>query len=132
VLFVAVSVAPDRVVGPQAPLTQQIRASTALTALVTPLVVSLIALIPGTNVGWPAAVIGAGGVFLVLATLRRMIESAREELHRLSAAVLIGFLIVMILELGAWIQLIVSPRRTGPISTLAGAIRAPSGRPIQS
>lgn len=123
-LFVAVSVAPERLIGPGA-LTEQLRASTALTALLSPLVVSLIALIPNTNVGWASLAVGAAGVLFVAATLRRLMFPGRDGQPRWgSAGVLVGFLIVMVLQLEAGIRLVVTPHHSGPMSTVAGAIVA--------
>jgi hypothetical protein len=124
-LFVAVSLAPERLVGPDAPLSQQLRASTALTALVSPLVESLIALIPDTNIGWAALVIGCAGVVFVAATVRRLIGIEHDRRSRRgSLTVLLGFLAVMILQIEAGVRLIVTPHDSGPMSTVAAAIVA--------
>jgi hypothetical protein len=50
-LFVAISVKPDRVIGAAAQTIHQVRASTALTAPANPLVLALVALIPTANPG---------------------------------------------------------------------------------
>jgi hypothetical protein len=124
-LFVAVSLDPERLVGPDAPLSQHLRASTALTAMLSSLVLSLIALIPDANLGWAALSVGGVGVLFVAATLRRMIGARDDEgSHRSSIGVLVGFLIVMVLELEAGIRLVASPHNSGPMSTVAGAIVA--------
>lgn len=122
-LFVAVSLAPERLVGPNAPLSQQLRASTALTALFSPLVLSLIALIPDTNVGWASLVTGAIGVLFVAATVRRLMENEDDRRSRRSSlTVLISFLIVMVLQIEAGVRLVVTPHDAGPMSTVAAAI----------
>jgi len=124
-LFVAVSLAPEGSVGSDATHVQQIRASTALTALLSPLVLSLIGLIPDTNVGWAALVIGVLGVLFVAATLRRLASRDREDRsRRTSMAVLTGFLVVMLLELVAGIRLLNTPHSDGPIGAIAGAVVA--------
>lgn len=124
-LFVAVSIAPERLVGPTAPLSQQLRASTALTTMVSSLVLALIALIPDTNIGWAALAVGAAGLLFVAATLRRLISADRTERSRRSSiGVLIGFLAVMVLQLEAGIRLVASPHNSSPMSTVAGAIVA--------
>ena len=124
-LFVAVSLAPERLVGSAAPLSQQLRASTALTALFSPLVLSLIALIPDTNVGWASLVIGAIGVLFVAATVRRLIESDGDRRSRRSSlTILSGFLFVMILQIEAGARLVAMPHDSGPMSTVAAAIVA--------
>lgn len=122
-LFVAVSLAPERLVGPEAPLSQQLRASTALTALVSSLVLSLIALIPDTNIGWAALAVGAIGVLFVAATIRQIVESDRDRRSRRSSlTVLTSLLVVMVLQIEAGVRLIVTPHDPGPMSTVAAAI----------
>jgi uncharacterized protein involved in response to NO len=123
-LFVAVSLVPDRVTGPNPRLSHQVRASTALTALVTPLTLSLIALIPDTNIGWAAVAIGALGLLFVAATLRRIISAGQDSSRWSTLAVLSGFLIVMVLDLVSGIRLIRAEHTEGAIDTIAGAIVA--------
>lgn len=55
-LFVAVSLRPESVLGTGAPAKGRAVAGSAFTALVNSFFVSLIALIPGTNLGYTAAV----------------------------------------------------------------------------
>jgi len=122
-LFVAVSLVPEGSIGSDASHVQQVRASTALTALLSPLVLSLIGLIPNTNVGWAALVIGVLGVLFVAATLRRLASRDRgDRSRRTSMAVLTGFLVVMLLELGSGILLLNTPHSPGPIGAIAGAV----------
>ncbi len=124
-LFVAISVAPERAVGPDVELTQETRASTALTALVTPLTLALIALIPDTNIGWAALVIGALGVLFVAATIRRIVSGESDgKTPWAGMSILIGFLAVMTVELIAGIRLIVRPHVSGAVGALAGAMVA--------
>jgi hypothetical protein len=125
-LFVAVCLDPERLVGPDAPLSQHLRASTALTAMLSSLILSLIALIPDTNLGWAALSVGGGGLLFVAATLRRMISAPAddERSRRSSIGVLIGFLAVMVLQLEAGIRLVAAPHNSSPMSTVAGAIVA--------
>jgi hypothetical protein len=55
-LFVAVSLRPEAVLGKGAPAKAQAIAGSAFTALVNSFFVSLIALIPGTNIGYTAVI----------------------------------------------------------------------------
>jgi hypothetical protein len=59
-LFVAVSVAPERLVSRTAPAEPQVIAASALTAFTNTLFVSLAALIPGVNVGAVAIAVASG------------------------------------------------------------------------
>jgi hypothetical protein len=65
-LFVAISIAPERTVMPEAPIQRQATATSAFTALVNAFFVSLSALIPGDSFGWAAAALAA---FSLLNTL---------------------------------------------------------------
>jgi hypothetical protein len=122
-LFVAISVAPKPAVGESASVMHQIRASSALTALVTPLILALIALIPDTNLGWPAVVIGFSGTVLVATATRRLLGTAEPRRRQLrSLTLLAGFLVVMVINLWAGIRLIRSPYETGPLDWIAGAM----------
>jgi hypothetical protein len=62
-LFVAVSLRPESVLGTGAPAKAQAVAGSAFTALVNSFFVSLIALIPDTNLGYPAAVMALISLF---------------------------------------------------------------------
>ncbi len=63
-LFVALSVAPRTGPSRRPSLIQQVRAAAALLAFLNALAVSLFGLVPGTNVGYPAAILGLSGVVL--------------------------------------------------------------------
>lgn len=81
-LFVAVSISPERNVGPGAPLERQAVAEGAFTALTNAFFVSLGALIP--NIGWPAIAITAGVIALwhTVATGLRMLRASGDFLVR--------------------------------------------------
>jgi hypothetical protein len=122
-LFVAISVAPERVIGPTAQLLHQIRASSALTALLSPLVISLIALIPGASIGYATLSFGAFGLLFVAATAVRLWR-AREEDHRLPVTVglLSGFLAVMVIEVVFGIKLVAHSGDIDAVRWIAGAL----------
>ena len=61
-LFVAISIAPEHMVTDTAPVERQTRATSAFTALFNAFFVSLVALIPFTNVGGVALTMGAIGL----------------------------------------------------------------------
>ena len=61
-LFVAISIAPEHMVADTAPVERQTRATSAFTALFNAFFVSLVALIPFTNVGGVALTMGAIGL----------------------------------------------------------------------
>lgn len=57
-LFVAVSVAPERVFGRESTAERRTLAGSAFTALLNAFFVSLMGLIPHTNIGYPALILG--------------------------------------------------------------------------
>jgi hypothetical protein len=62
-IFVAVSIAPEKTVMVGAPLERQAVAASAYTALINAFFISLFALIPGTSVGWVALVMDLLGLW---------------------------------------------------------------------
>jgi hypothetical protein len=121
-LFVAVSVSPERVTGSRAPQRQQIRASMALTSLVSPLLLSLIALLPDTGVGWPACVIGASGIVFVASTTVRIVrEEGPGPSRRRFLFSLAGFLAATSVMASTGVRLIVHSHDTGVASGAAAA-----------
>jgi hypothetical protein len=62
-LFVAVSLRPESVLGAGAPAKAQAVAGSAFTALINSFFVSLIALIPNTNLGYTAAIMALVSLF---------------------------------------------------------------------
>jgi len=68
-LFVAVSVAQERLTSETANPTHRVRASAALTSFSNALAVGLFGLVPGVGLGGPALVVGLLGLVFVLASL---------------------------------------------------------------
>lgn len=94
-LFVAISVAQDRLVSETADPIHQVRASAALTAFTNALTISLFALIPDVEIRWPTFAVGVGGLLFIAASLLSLLRERRA--HRAAirdATFLIGLLIV--------------------------------------
>jgi hypothetical protein len=72
-LFVAMSVAPRHGSQQAVSVVRQGRAAAALQAFVNTLAVSLFGLVPGTNVGYPAMVLGIGGLLFTAAGVRSVL-----------------------------------------------------------
>ena len=122
-LFVAISVAAEPVVGPSATVRQQVRAASALLALLSPLVLALVALIPDTDVGWGSAAYGCGGLVFAAASVRRVV-SAREAHWLRATSPFAAFCVVMGLEVWGGVRLVVTPDDVGGLNVVAAALIA--------
>jgi hypothetical protein len=119
-LFIAISVAPDRVTGRDSAIIEQSQATSALTAFLNPLIISLVAMLPSAELGIPATVVGVAGLLFVAATLRRYFSVTRA--HRGSAWGLVGliaFTAVSGVTLAYGIVLLINPHDTDAVATLA-------------
>jgi hypothetical protein len=72
-LFVALSVSESRA-NTRPKVVRQFRAAASFVAFINPLTVTLFGLVPGTNVGFPALVLGASGLLFTAAGIRRTLE----------------------------------------------------------
>lgn len=109
-LFVALSVTrrPDGQEG--LAVIQQVRAAAALLAFVNALAVSLFGLVPGTNIGYPAAVLGVIGLFFTAASLRTILSSRATAGLRLGQTGLVVLLLLIFgTELGYGIAALIRP-----------------------
>jgi hypothetical protein len=123
-LFVALSVAPHRVRTSHQHVIQQVRAAAALLAFNNALAVSLFGLVPQTNVGYPAAVLGVIGILFAAAAARSVIAAGpsnrREWISQIS---LLNLLIVIFgTELVCAIYVLVHPRSIEPVQLIGEAL----------
>ena len=123
-LFVAVSVAPEQVVGPKALILHQIRATMALAAFASALVLALIAVLPDSHVGWPATVIGAGGVAYSICAVRQQRHVAHDLTRRRAMLMIVIYLLIMALLCGSGVRSVVDPGDRDAISDVSIAIIA--------
>jgi hypothetical protein len=106
-LFVALSIAQERLTGEDPDQVHRIRATAALTAFTNALSVSLFALIPGVGLGWTALVVSVLGLLFVsgsLLSLRRVSRLSATVLK--DAAFLLGLIVVFGLQLFYGVRLI--------------------------
>lgn len=117
-LFVAMSVSKGRAqTHPQ--VIREFRAAAALLAFTNPFTVALFGLVPGTNIGYPAAIVGVVGLAFAAAGVRTTISLPSRLGHRRPQAILIiGLVVVFGLQIVSGIQLIVSPHGTGDLATI--------------
>lgn len=121
-LFVAISVSPAKLAGDRASTDHQVKAGAAFSALVNTLVIALVALMPGTGLGYTAIILAAAGLS-TSAGLIILLYRERQEKVRPGQVVLLVVLIALYgLELVYGILLNASPRdvnQVGNLGTLA-------------
>lgn len=117
-LFVAMSVSKGRAQAhPQ--VIREFRAAAALLAFTNPFTVSLFGLVPGTNIGYPAAIVGVIGLAFAAAGVRATISLPSRLRHlRPQALLIIALLVVFGLQIVYGIGFIVSPHRTGDLAPI--------------
>ena len=122
-LFVAMSVSESRV--RTHPVIREFRAAASLLAFTNAFAVSLFGLVPGTNVGFPAAILGVIGLFFTAAGVRTTLTVPRLQQRRRPQLVLVGFLFLTFgFELLSGIQLIVDPHRSWAVGQLGDVLIA--------
>ncbi len=115
-LFVAVSVSKGRSQA-HPPLVREFRAAAALLAFTNPFAVSMFGLVPGTNIGYPAAIIGVIGVMFVAAGVRATISlPARLRHRRPQATLILALLVLFSLQILFGVDLIIHPHGVGALA----------------
>jgi hypothetical protein len=115
-LFVAISLAPERTVLASAPLEARIVSGSTFTAMLNAFFISLGALLPRTNIGWFALVWSIIGIINSLTQARALLSpwpSWQNVLRRTWLTVL--SLCLYIIELVCSIQLLFSPANETPV-----------------
>lgn len=115
-LFVSVSIAPERVFGDQAEAVRQARAVSAFTALANVFFLSLTSLIPGINVGLVAMITGFVAAAQTLALLRLVKEWRSEGALLRSLILFLGSAAIYGGELALGLELWVKPSASGALS----------------
>ncbi len=106
-LFVAISVAPDRLLAEDAAQSHRVRASTALTTFSNALTVSLFTLIPGLGAGWTAAIVAVVGLLFVAGSAVSLLRVRRAHPGELrDTGFLVGVAVVFVLQLYFGLRLV--------------------------
>lgn len=124
-LFVALSVAPRGVLASGPPVIQQVRAAAALLAFTNALAVCLFGLVPGTNVGYPAVVLGIIGIVFTAAAVRSIQSSPATRHQQLGQSWLVILLLLIFgTELAGGITVLARPGDSGAVQTIGYALVA--------
>jgi hypothetical protein len=118
-LFVAMSVSGGGRAKNHPQVIRDFRSAAALYAFTNAFTVSLFGLVPGSNIGYPAAIVGVTGLFFTAAGLRTTLSLPAElQRRRPQFALMIGLLLVLGFQLFAGIELIQNEHRRSPLDTI--------------
>jgi hypothetical protein len=118
-LFVAISVSPERILGPDASEIHSMRAAATLTAFTNALAVGLFGLVPGFHVGVTATVVAILGILFVVGAVLRLHPAWRAG--RIKAGdygFLFALLVVFVIQLLAGLGLDRNEQDTGDLQTV--------------
>jgi hypothetical protein len=121
-LFVAVSVAPDRTVGDKAPIEARAIAASALTAFTNTLFVALDALIPGADLGNVIVIVASFGIATTVILGLLLLRRRREHVSRRAPFLFAGIAVLYGFQLRYGIALKNAPRELSALRTSAGII----------
>jgi len=120
-LFVAQSVANDE--HRTHPVVRHFRAAAALLAFVNAFTVTLFGLVPGSNIGGAAVVVGVIGLFFTAAGLRVTVSLPRtQQRRRHQLPLILGLLAVFGLQIFFGIELLAHRPGTGAVSGLGDVL----------
>ncbi len=118
-LFVVVTMTERPRARVRPPVVQEVRASEALLGFTNALAVSLFGIVPGTHIGYPAVVVSAIGILFSAAAVRSLLAGVQGRSQQGRHLVLTVFLLaVFVSELIVGIELLNTPRDTGPLESL--------------
>jgi hypothetical protein len=119
-LFVAISVASDRLSAEADGLLHRIRAVAALTAFTNALTVSLFTLIPEQMIGGTSVAVAATGLTFVVASLLSLIRLRQVRWGTVRDGLfLVGLVVTFVYQLLEGVDLLVHPDDSGAVDTIA-------------
>lgn len=129
-LFVAVSIAPERVFGKEAGFEHQLVASSAFTALINAFFISLGSLIPSTSTTLIATVVLVLGAIALMNSVALLINTLRRttvETNLRSVVLVIGGVGIYSLEVWNAVSLLRTPSNIDPVYTICALLVAVYG-----
>ena len=115
-LFVALSVSPEKLTGEDARAEHQVRAAAAFSALVNTLVISLVALLPGASLGETGLILAAAGLATTVGLIIVLYREHQQKIRPGDVRLLAILLVLYALQLANAVQLEASPRTISGIS----------------
>jgi hypothetical protein len=123
-LFVAMSVSMGRAQAhPQ--VIREFRAAASLLAFTNPFTVALFGLVPGTNIGYPAAIVGIIGVLFIAAGVRTILSlPSQVQRRRPQLTLVVALLVVFGFQILNGVELIMDSHHSGALGTIADVLIA--------
>ena len=123
-LFVAMSVSKGRAQAhPQ--VIREFRAAASLFAFTNAFSVALFGLVPGNNIGYPAAIVGVIGVFFTAAGVRATLSLPPKHQHRRTQlSLIVALLLIFGFQLVFGVELIIDPHRGGVLPLIGDVLIA--------
>jgi len=123
-LFVAMSVSKGRTQAhPQ--VIREFRAAASLLAFTNAFAVALFGLVPGNNIGYPAAIVGIIGVLFTAAGVRTTLSLPSQQQHRRpQLALVVALLLVFGFQIVDGIELIIHSHHGGALATIGDVLIA--------
>jgi hypothetical protein len=119
-LFVAITVAQDKIQATGAAQAHRVRASAALSAFTNALTISLFALLPGEQIGWAAVSVAVVGLVFIAASILSLLRVRQSQPGELRDALfLLGLAITFLLQLVFGLRVVMHPRDAGSVLTIA-------------
>jgi hypothetical protein len=114
-LFVAISVSPDKLTGDRARAEHQVRAGAAFSALVNTLVIALLALLPSTNLGEVGIVVSGAGLGTTFGLIVLLYREHQEKVGLNDVTMFAILLTLYVLQLVNSLHLDGAPRTVGDV-----------------
>jgi hypothetical protein len=123
-LFVAMSVSKGRAQAhPQ--VIREFRAAASLLAFTNAFSVALFGLVPGNNIGYPAAIVGIIGVLFTAAGVRTTLSLPSQQQHRRpQLALVVALLFVFGFQIVNGVELMIDANHDGALATIGDVLIA--------
>jgi hypothetical protein len=119
-LFVAISVSPEKLAGDTASADHQVKAGAAFSALINTLVIALIALLPGTRLGPASVALAAAGLASTTGLIILLWREHKERIRPGQVVLLVGLIVLYGLQLANGLSLNgSSPREVNAVDNQA-------------